>query len=244
MSKYTIQLNEIIDLVGRDTVESYFKDYELTDYLTQEQIDSINNAGIWNKDKLAKKIVDHYFLREIGSETIGIFKHYCKVLMQELMEQKLPIIYSNSIKFDPLVNVDYKEEYQRNIDTNSSLSNISNSNSNSSSNSSSNGSGLNVRSDTPQGQINKSEILNGKYASNTDANSTENQINDESKNNINTTTKNDGTNNTNENYTKRIVGNSGITATAQNLLKQYRDTIVAVDKDIINECNILFMGLY
>ena len=112
---YTMDLRTLCHYRGRDTVESWFKDYELSDYLTPEQIQVINEAGIWSKDKLARKIVDHYYMREIGLETDNLFRHYAKVYMQEIMERYLPLIYSASINYDPLVNVDYTETFERNI---------------------------------------------------------------------------------------------------------------------------------
>ena len=88
MSKYTFELRELCEplkfnppIMSREQVENIFKDYELTDYLTIDQINVINNANIWNKDKLAKQIVDHYYMRESGFETIGLFKHNVKVFM-------------------------------------------------------------------------------------------------------------------------------------------------------------------
>ena len=231
MAKYTFELRELFDpikfsptLFTRENVEGWFKDYELTDYLTPEQIQVINDFGIWNKDKLASKIVDHYYMRESGFETIGLFKHYAKVTMQELMEKYLPLIYSASIKYDPLVNVDYTETFERTADTNTQGQ--SNSNSNSSS--------LGVNSDTPQGQINKNEILQGRYATSTGANETE--VSD----NSNTQTSS----NTGEEYVKRVKGNSGVSATAQKMVEQYRQNIIAIDSQIIKELGILFMGLY
>ena len=231
MAKYTFELRELFEpikfnppIYTRSQVEDFFKDYELSDYLTQEQIDTINNAGIWNKDKLARKIVDHYYMRESGLETIGLFKHYAKVVMQELMEEYLPLIYSASIYYDPLVNVDYTETFNRTAD------NTGESNSTSSNNSS----GLVVGSNTPQGQINKDKILRGDYASSTSANENEANITD------NTNTRG----NTTEEYLKRVRGNSGVSATAQKMVLQYRENIIAIDRKIINELNILFMGLY
>ena len=43
---------------------------------------------------------------------------------------------------------------------------------------------------------------------------------------------------------KNIKGNSGVSATAQNLIKQYRDIIRAVDREIIDDVSDLFMGIY
>lgn len=231
MSKYTFELRDLFEpfkfnppIFTRDDVEGFFKDYELTDYLTEEQISVINSFGVWNKDKLARKVVDHYYMRESGFETIGLFKHNAKVFMQELMEEYLPLIYSASIKYDPLVNVDFTESFNRTA--NDTMTNTGNSSSNSS--------GLTISSDTPQGQINKSEILNGKYARATSGN----EVNDS------TNTTSNGTNNTIEEYVKRIKGNSGISTTAQALVKQYRQNIIAIDREIIEKLEVLFMGLF
>ena len=224
MSKYTIELRKIIEYEGRETVENYFKDYCLNNYLRENEIESILNANIWSKDRLATKICDHYFMREIGYETIGEFKHYAKVYMQEIMERYLPLIYSNSISYDPLVNVDYKEEFTRNI-TGSGESESTSTNS---------ASGLSVNSDTPQGEISKANILAGSYASNTGASETESEINDSSSN----------SNTTDETYTKKVKGNSGVSATAQKMIQQYRENIIAIDEQIIKELDKLFMGLY
>ena len=223
MSKYTMELREIFTpikfnppLYSKEQVESWFKDYELSDFLTEEQIEVITEAGIWSKDKLASKIVNHYFMREIGQETIGLFKHYAKVTMTEIMEEYLPLIYSSSIQYDPLVNVDYTETFSRtaNIDSTGSSSS----------------SGLGVMSDTPQGQISKSAILAGSYASSTSAN----------ENEVSSTSGSDTT----EDYTKRLKGNSGVSATAQKMIEQYRNNIRAIDREIIEKLEPLFMGLY
>lgn len=220
MSKYTTELRFVCASYSRPIVESWFKDYELSDYLTPAQIETIENAGIWNKSKLARKIVDHYFMREIGCETPALFKLYAKVYMQEIMERKLPLIYSASINYDPLVNVDYTESFERSA-TGSATSSSTN-----------NGSGLAVNSDTPQGQISKEDILNGTYATSTGASESTSNIND-----------NSNTSNA-ENYTKRVKGNSGVSATAQKMVQQFRENIIAIDEDIIKELNKLFMGIY
>ena len=231
MAKYTFELRELCEplkfnppIMSKEQLEEVFKDYELSDYLTQNQIDVIENAGIWSKDKLAKDIVNHYYMRESGFETIGLFIHYAKVEMNELMEEYLPLIYSASIEYDPLVNVDFTETFER--DTSNS--------GNSTSNSTNSGTSLGVNSDTPQGRINKTDILAGAYATSTGATESENRIND------NTNSSSEGT----ENYIKRVKGNSGVSATAQKMVEQYRNNIRAINREIIKKLNILFMGLY
>jgi hypothetical protein len=206
---YTMTLYEIINnFYTREEVEGWFKDYELSDFLTETQIETITNSGIWNKDKLASKIVDHYLMEQIGFETMGLFKHKVKITMKEIMESKLPLIYSASIEYDPLVNVDFTETLNRTVDSEG------------------NSSGLNVGSDTPQGQISKASILAGDYATGTSA------------------SEGEATNNSEENYTKRVKGNSGVSATAQRMVQQFRDNIRAIDYEIITELEDLFMIIY
>ncbi len=232
MAKYTIELRRICDIYGRDEVENWFKDYKIENYLTPTQIEQIQKFNVWSKDRLATKIVDHYYMREIGFETPALFKHYVKIKMQEIMERYLPKIYSNFLEYDPLSNVDFTEEYTREI------TGTGKNEGNSNSNSSNNASGLNVNSDTPQGQISKQDILNGAYASNTNASETESSIID------NTTTSSNSESNTIEKFTRHEEGDNGVIITNQRLVKEYREIIVAIDEEIINELNKLFMGLY
>ena len=215
MASYTIELRRIIDLYGREEVESWFKNYELSDYLTDTQANLIKEAGVWNKDRLARDIVDHYYFREIGFETPAMFKHFAKVYMREIMERKLPLIYTNSFEYNPLTNIDYTETINRNLSTDSEYE----------SSSSNSASGLAVNSDTPQGEISKTQILQGKYASSTGASETTSEVTD------------GGTSGSSseESTTKHVKGNMGIVSTYQNLIKQYREIIVGINEEIIKD---------
>ena len=207
MAKFTYEIRELISTFGEDEVKGWFKQYELSDFLTEDEIKVIEERGTWDKDKLAKRILDHFFTREIGTDAIGQFMLFVKDKMNEIMETYAPLIYSASIKYDPLVNVNFTETYSGTSDSDSS------------STSNSSGSGLNVQSDTPQGQISKSNILQGKYASATNAN--------ESESNVNGSASSLG----HESYEKTTKGNSGVSATSQAMIKQYRDIIRAINTD-------------
>lgn len=231
MADYTIMLKDLftpnrngISMFTREQVEGWFKDYELSDYLTTEQIEKITQAGMWSKDKLAKKIVDHYFMREIGFETPGLFAHQAKIKMQEVMEYELPVIYSNSLEYDPLESVLFDITETRQISGEGS----------SSSSSSSSGSGLSVSSDTPQTNINKADILSGHYASQTNGSETESAVNGTTNSNSETT----------ETLTHHEQGNKGVLDSYQKMLVDYRKSLVAVDTRIIEKLNSLFMGIY
>ena len=208
MSRYTTELRYIVQNTSLEEVEGWFKDYELSDYLTAQEIAIINDRGTWTKDKLATLIVQHYWIREIGLETVELFKHQAKVAMAEIMEEKAPLIYSASLQYDPLVNVDFTETYTENTRQDG------------------NADGLNVNSDTPQGQISKTRILAGDYATSTGASEG--------------TSHSEGT----QTYTRKQKGNSGALTTAQALVRDYRKTIIMINRDIIKDLSPLFMGIY
>ena len=218
MAKYTMELREVISSFGEDTVKGWFKDYELADFLSPEQIAVIEENGVWSKDQLAQRIMNHFYTRELGTDAIGQFILFAKDKMDELMETYAPIIYSASIKFNPIENVNMTETYTGNVDSRSD------------STSNSKGSGLNVESDTPQGQINKTDILAGKFASSTGASENENEIKDISQNA------------TNQDWTRKSQGNSG--QLVSRMLNDYRKIIRSINTEIVYELEPLFMGIY
>ena len=231
MADYTIRLGDLFaknrfghSYFTREEVESWFMDYNVLDYLTQEQWNQVQSSGMWSKEKLAKKIVDHYYMREIGYETPALFKHYAKVKMQEIMEEELPAIYSNSFEYDPLESVLFDITETRQIDGTGRSESQSNSN----------GSGLSIASDTPQTNINKSEILQGKFASQTNGSETETSVNGTT----------DTSSATTETFTHHEQGNKGVLDSYQKMVIQYRQAIYAADSRIIDKCNDLFMGIY
>lgn len=224
MARYTYTLREVISTFGEEKVKSWFMDYELTDFLTPEEITVINERGVWSKEQLANRIVRHYLNREVGSEGIGKFMNDVKDMMDELMESYAPLIYSASIKYDPLVNVDFTEEFERTSDSQSQTNSLTNGK----------GTGLTIQSDTPQGEISKDEILSGKYASSTTGSETSNQSQDMATN----------SGSGNEQYTKRTRGNSGVSATAQRMIQLYRDNIRAINSEIVYALEPLFMSIY
>ena len=244
MAKYTIELRRVCEIYGRDEVENWFKSYDVSEFLTEKQIEQITKANVWSKDRLAKKIVDHYFMREIGFETPYLFRHYALVTMNEIMERKLPLIYSNFFEYDPLSNVDFTEEYTREILGNQENKINTTENGSSNSNSSSNSSGFNINNNTPQQRITKQNLESGIYASSTNQSDTESSIEDETTTRSSGNSTSQGTSNTIEKFTRHEEGDNGVIITNQRLIKEFREIIVAVDEDIINELNSLFMGIY
>lgn len=227
MSKYSMELRFVENLVSHEELVKWFSDYNLSDFLTENEIEVINSRGTWTKEKLAEKMIRHFYTNEIGFETIGLFHLNLKAFLDETMEEYLPLIYSASIDYDPLVNVNFTETYDS--------TNSANSKENRNLTQQTNGNNLTINSDTPQGNINKTAILNGSYASSTSADD------------INTNTSDTGSVSTDgsgkEHYEKTTKGNSGVSATSQKMIQQYRDNIRALDREIIEKARPLFMAI-
>ena len=228
MATYTMELRKVIEYYGREEVESWFSSYELSDFLTPEQISQINKYNVWTKEKLAKQIVDHYYMREIGFETPALFSHYAKVTMNEIMGSYLLKIYTQFLEYDPLSSVDYTEEYTREIEGNSEGS--------SNSNSKNSAEGFNINQDTPQQKITKQNLNSGIYASSTNQSQTSSQIQD--------LTNTEASSKTIEKYTHSMKGDNGVIVTNQYLVREFRELATNFNLEIINDLNKLFMGLY
>lgn len=208
MAQFTIQLREIESLEGRENLRTWFTDYDLHDYLTDSQIAVIINRG-WSKEKLADLIIDHYYMREIGLETPALFKLKLKVAMKEIMEEKAPLLWTASLDIMPFNEFEINSESNSNGQTSTSGSSTS----------------LNIHSNTPQGQINKNQILNGDYAS--DTNGAESDS---------TTTGNDQTHNDSKSW--------GRNRSQAQLIREYRQNILMINREIVNDLAELFIGIY
>lgn len=232
MSNYTTTLRYICESSedSRQDVIKTFSSYDINHYLTPNQAELVANNRTWDKIRLAEKIVRYYYFREIGFETWGLFKHFAKIEMETLMEYYLPLIYSRCIEYDPLINVDYTETYTSSQRGNNTATGTSRSNSKSESGSQS------KFSDTPNVGIDN--IISGKYMTNATINDTESTADGA------TESTNNEESNMLQDYTKNIKGNSGVSATAQRMVQQFRDNIIAIDNEIIQKLNPLFMGIF
>ena len=86
-------------------------------YLIQSGFDlGLNDYPIFDENyrsKLNEKILNHYYMREIGFETAGLFKRYLNVKMNEIMPYYNQLYLSAQIEFDPLETYSTNEQYER-----------------------------------------------------------------------------------------------------------------------------------
>lgn len=220
MATYSVELRRIVETFSQPEVASWFSSYNLADYLLPSKLTVVNQAGLFNPQTLANHIIEKFWMREIAFETPGEFMRQVKIRMREIMERQAPRLYTISVDYDPLINENFTETINRTSSNNGQTT------------SDANASGISVASDTPQGQINKTEILNGKYASQVNATSTDSNGTSTAKSNEN------------ENITRHREGNTGISATYQKMIEQYRDNIIEVENDIMHDLETLFMQIF
>ena len=231
MSKYTTELRWVIE-----------NGYDL----------QLNEYPIFDENyrqKLNQKIINHYYFREIGFETVGLFRFYLKQTMNEIMPYYNQLYESALLEIDPLNTINFTETLTRtkigNDTKNFNEDTTVNSNGDSNSNSTKNTNFKDVESDTPQGMLSIGNIEGELYASYARISKNEDTTNSTAHQETTDTQKrkNDEKINRedNENYTRTEKGNR---ESQSELLMKYRETFLNIDIQVINELNDLFMGLY
>lgn len=263
MSNYTTEVRFIVESLAEehDSIEGMIasaKQNIFSDYWTTHNIDY--------KAVLEQKILRHYYTREIGLETVELWKMKLNMTLAEIMP-KYNLLYEtyDAIIDKLLSNVDLTET--RNDTGNSTTSATStNTSTNTGKNTgtstgnttaTNNGSGSSdawqTANDTPQGGL--SGLEENKYLSsavhNKGATTQESTATTEntSSSTTNTENKTDGkatnatTANTTNEYIKHILGNNG----SINYIDEYNKLLngyMNIDKMIIDELEPLFMGLF
>ena len=202
MSSYTVELRQLI----QNGYDIGLKDYPIFDESYRE---TLNN-----------KIITHYWMREIGAETAGLFKLYLNRTMGEIMPYYNQLYKSTQLDFDPLNAYNYTE-------TNMELENVESDGTRTDT-----ADGKSLYSDTPQGLLDNGAIADEKYL-------TSATLNDSSASSTaNNLQKRD------RNFEKKVRGN--MYHNLSELLKDYRETFLNIDMEIINNPEIqnCFMKLY
>ena len=215
---------------------------------------------------LETKILKHYYTREIGAESYGLWKLWLDRKMSEIMPYYNQLYKSELIDFNPMYDVDLTMsgdigntgKTTKNGEFNETNS-VNRESTNSGSNSGKQEGGNKVDrwdyySDTPQGGVNglvemnyltnarhvTDDGLQSKVENSGSFNGTENV-----KDNGNRSGKNSDISemNTTEKYLKKVVGKNGGSSYSERL-KEFRQTFLNIDMLVIDELSDLFMNLW
>lgn len=227
MSKYTTEVRYICEsLSGLE--ES--KGFNNVDGIIDESWDKIftTNVSFFDanyKPIICKKILKHYYLREICSETVGIWKLWMNERLEMIMPYYNQMYESALIEFNPMHDVNLTRTYERGITgamtgggTNTERVNDTS---------------RDLYSDTPQGAI--TGLENETYLTNA------RKVTDE-RGATGAYTSNSNTNTT-EDYTETLIGKHGA-GNFSKMLQDFRDTFLNIDKMVIDEFEDLFFGLW
>ena len=219
MSKYTTEVRFICEQVASYSESQGGKNVEQV----------LNNS--WNKifdnswsifdekyrKVLCKKILKHYYTREICAESAGLWIMWLNRRMSEIMPYYNQLYESEKLKFDPLTDTDVTTTSNRKIDT---VNNENTTNNNIS---------RDLYSDTPQGALQGVE--------------SETYLTDARKISDSGSSNSSGSGNSNDDYFENIKGKRG-GENYSDMLKKYRDTFLNIDMMVINELEDLFFNLW
>lgn len=287
MSKYTTEVRFICESKsglenskGCDDVDEILSNSWNKIFTTKAEIFDENYRAV-----ICKKILKHYYLREICSETVGIWKLWLNTRLEEILPYYNQLYKSALLEFNPLYDVDITRTHNRTIDENKTENGTStetstdkntgsgtrdntasgtNKNSGTSNVSDSDSSdSKDLYSDTPQGALTGVEtetyLTNARKISNTDSSTSEStnsgsgeykdtgnvKYSDTSDrtNTKNGSNSNTGTVNNTEEYLETVSGKQGSESYSE-MIKEYRDTFINIDRMVIAEFDDLFFGLW
>lgn len=231
MSSYTTQIRYICEsLAGYE----HGKGYMSIDDVIDKSWDKIFPPSFVTftpeyRPVLAKKILKHYYTREIGSETFGLFQLRLDAKLSVIMPYYNKLYKAFDKDYDILSDTDVTIDHNRkNKGDSGSTSTGSNTNENS-------GQAINRHSNTPQGGLDG--IKSDRYLSSADI--TDTTDNSTGSNNL----KSNSNFNTTEDYVQHITGKRGGMTYAY-MVNEYAEKLKNIDRMVISELSDLFMQVW
>lgn len=242
MSKYTTELRFICETLAGETESHGFTSVEEIIGKARPKIFDFDYPIFDTEYKpvLEQKIIRHFYTREIGQETLGLFKLYLSQTMNEIMPFYNQLYESAKLEFNPLTDVDYTRSGSDNSSTSESSTNSLNTSENGSSSEQHSENMWELYQETPQNGLEGVRDLS--YLTNA--------------------TKNEGSGNSSASDSNQIAstGNGSLERTdlksylekfsgyrnnnPSKLLKDYRETFLNIDLLIIGELEKLFFQLW
>lgn len=243
MSDYTTELRYIVETsAGLKESAGYPKVNELIQLAIPKIFDF--NFPIYDesyRNVLCTKILKHYYTREIGLETVGLWKLKLDTKLNEIMPYYNQLYKTAELITSPLEDVNYTREHTLDKQGENKSTGNKNTSNNATSESTDNTDYTQKYSDLPQGGLNG--VVSGDYLTNVTMDNTV-ITNDTTTNNTGTeaTTGNEQYTSTDE-YIEKVKGKTSSTSYSK-LLLEYRQTLINIDMMIIDELNDLFMLLW
>lgn len=227
MSKYTTEVRFIC--------ERYAELEESVGYAQSSMVIEKSRSKVFDFDYpifdetyrsvLETKILRHYYTREIGVETVGLWKFMLCTKLNEIMPYYNKLYKSELLDFNPMYDVDITRTHNLQkdgvrIDDGETKTDNNSKN-------------KTFFHDTPQGNVNS--IEEGNYLTSATV--------DNFEGDGTVTTNGESVITDTEEYLETVKGKNGGSSYAK-MLKDYRATFLNIDMEIINELSDLFMNLW
>lgn len=122
MSKYTVELRYVVEQTENDNPEST----TTNEYIDEVyQVLGLDSYPIWQetyRPVLNDKIINHFYMREIGFETVGLFRRMMRRTMAEIMPYYNQLYASQSLITSPMTSKsdNWSETWTRDNETRTS----------------------------------------------------------------------------------------------------------------------------
>lgn len=235
MSKYTTQLRFICEQQAGLTESVGYNDVDNVIALARPKIFDFS-FPIFDeayRNELEEKILKHFYLREIGAETYGVWHLWLAERMQTIMPGMNKLYESNLLQFNPLYDVDLTTERTgteagQSSETTKDITKGSGKSS---------GLAWNLHSDTPQGGI--TGLDSGDYLSSADKNTSEGSTSSDAESSGSRSGQTSGS----SKYIEKIYGKRGGISYAK-MIEELRASFLNVDQLIFDALEDLFFGLW
>ena len=223
MSKYTTEVRFICETFsGLDESKGCFNINEIVQQ-SRSKIFSFDYPIFDEtyRGVIETKILKHYYTREIGLETVGLWLHKLDVKMNEIMPYYNQLYKSCLLEFNPFYNTDFTTK--RDIKTNEIGNSTNETNTKTKE--------WELYSDTPQGSV--TNLENETYLTNATKNTGDGNTLNKGETNVDNV----------QDYLETVKGKVG-GENYSSLLEQYRKTFLNIDMMIIDELSDLFMNIW
>lgn len=242
MSKYTTEVRFICETLAGLTESEGFDSIE--DIIEKSYKKFFNfDFPIFDEDYrpvLEKKIIRHFYTREIGDETVGLFMLHLSAKLNDIMPYYNQLYKSELIELNPITDVSYSKSGSESLNTSeSTLSSLSTSENNTASEIHSN-SMWNMYQDTPQNQLAGVESL--AYLTNATLDKDHGNSSSRQDGTVNSTGRGSMDRTDIKRYFEKFEGYRN--NNPSKLLSDYRNTFLNIDYMIIEELEKLFFQLW
>lgn len=238
MSKYTTEVRFICETYAGLTESAGYDDVDTIVEASRGQI--FGEYPIFDESYrgvLERKILRHYYTREISEETVGLWKLRLNNRMNEIMPYFNKLYKSELIEFNPLYDVDLTRDFNRK--TSGTDDNSYENNSSYESSNESNNTAWSKFNDTPQGGLQGIDSDTYLTSATKNTNDAENSSEGSSENKGNNNRVMSGL----EDYVEHVVGTNGGMSYSKRI-EEFRKQLLNIDLQIIDNLKNLFFYLW